>query len=168
MNKLSVFLSAILAVALVAGPSLATENVTTKTSDPAASTTYTENELLGMSVVNQNDEAIGKIKDVNVDTKSGKINFVIVEKGGILGLGGDEHALPLAALKIRSDEGKATLLVNEDKLAAAPEKAAGMSDEEFRGRIEEYYGVAPAWEKPTYESKGMIERREDSPAKSNY
>lgn len=101
-------------------------------------------DILGMSVVAENGEALGKIQDIKLDTSSGRINFVTIQKGGVMGIGGQEGiAVPLEAFQF-SDE-NAKLTVDKTKLDTAP-KQSGMSDQEFQRGLESHYGVSPAWQ----------------------
>jgi sporulation protein YlmC with PRC-barrel domain len=115
MTKLNVLTSAILAVALTAGPSLAAGTAATAMS-PAAGSTYTEKQLIGLNVVNKRGGEVGFIKAVNLDRGTGNINFIIVATSNKQG---DVHALPLDNLAINSGTGKATLLIPADKMAKA-------------------------------------------------
>jgi sporulation protein YlmC with PRC-barrel domain len=168
MNKLTVLLTAILTVLLLAGPSFAGQTASGEKSPEMAASSYTENQLVGLSVFDKKGEEIGKIKEVNLNSETGDINFVILAEGGVMGIGEKRHAVPLAALNINRDEGKATLLVAKDKLEGVPEKTADVTDEEFKGIIEEYYGVAPVWQEGEGESGKMMERKEEYREKSMY
>jgi len=171
MNRLTVLLTAILAVGLLTGPLFAAETETMDRSLEMAtsSSIFTEEQLLGLTVVNPAGDEIGEIKEVSMDSETGRINFVILARGGFFGIGAERHAVPLAALKIRSGEETATLLVSEDKLTTAPTKTAEMSDRDFRGLIHEHYGLAPAWEEHREGATGeMMEEKTDEYRGENY
>jgi sporulation protein YlmC with PRC-barrel domain len=137
MKKLIMLLMAVLAVALFTGPSLAGETM-------MESSAYTTEQLIGLNVDNLEGKHVGKIRDVNLNSETGEINFVILGKS-LLGIGEEKFAVPLEALKIQNDEGSVnvTLIVSEIRLLTAPSIAAGESDEEFRVRLQNYYCVAP-------------------------
>lgn len=124
---------------LLAAPIIATDET------EAESNAYTAEQLIGRNVDHLNGEHIGKIRDVNLNAETGEINYVILGKS-LLGIGGDTtSAVPLEALKIQKDEGNVTvtLIVSKIRLLSAPSIAAGESDEEFRGRLQNYYCEAP-------------------------
>jgi hypothetical protein len=97
-----------------------------------------------MQVVSQTGEKLGEIDSVKTDPQSGQIRFVTITKGGILGMGGEDIAVPLEAFRIDQQNQRATLTVNETMLDNAPQQA-NMSDDEFQRNLEQHYGVAPAW-----------------------
>ncbi len=100
--------------------------------------------LLGMDIVSQNGEDIGEIQDIKLDPKSGRINYVTIQKGGVLGIGEEEGiAVPLEAFNFTED--KAKLLVDQNKLDTAP-KQADMNDNDFRRDLDSHYGISPAWD----------------------
>lgn len=169
MSKLMILLSAILTVIVLAGPSYAGGTMKeAESSDVHASSAYSEDELLGLTVYNMGGDEVGTIRDVSVNSETGEINFVILKTSGIFGLGGEEHPVPLEALNIRTDVGNATLRVNEDKLEDAPSRTADVSDEEFRDTIHKYYGIAPAFEGESETEKMMKEEKKEHPEKSRY
>jgi hypothetical protein len=78
--------------------------------------------LIGMSVRNAADEAIGDINEV-VLSKDGKVAAVIVGVGGFLGMGEREVAIPFSSLKVATSEDGANVVtvdLSRDALAAAP------------------------------------------------
>jgi len=110
-----------------------------------------------------------------VNSKTGEINYVILDenvKGG--GTPAEKYAVPLAALKILPGQATAQLTVSEDKLETTPAKEVGMTDEEYKARIEEHYGVGPAWHEGTGEhgkmmmNNGMMKKEEGNTTKSGY
>src|SRR5690606_4605817 len=70
-----------------------------KKSDKAGATSMSADEMEGMKVVSQTGEEIGEIKSAKVDQQSGDIKFVTISKGGVLGMGGEDIAIPFEALR---------------------------------------------------------------------
>lgn len=102
--------------------------------------------LKGMSVVTEQGEEIGEIQDVTMDAASGKISFVTLSKGGILGMGGEKDiAVPLEALRFTPDADRATLIVSKNKLENVPQQA-DKSNAEFQRELQSHYGISPAWQ----------------------
>jgi len=110
----------------------------------AESNAYTAEQLIGLNVDNVEGRHIGIIRDVNLNSATGEISYVILGKS-LLGIGEDKFAVPLEALNIQDDEINvvATLIVSETKLLNAPDIEVGESNEEFRGRLQNYYCEAP-------------------------
>ena len=95
-------------------------------------------ELVGLTVYNPADEALGDVNDI-VWTDDGGVEAVILGVGGFLGIGEKAVAVAYSAIDFSSDENgnkKLVLSATEDELAAAPtfvtaaEKLAMMRAEE--------------------------------------
>lgn len=113
----------------------------------AGDESHSAKKLMGLSVVSQQDEKIGEIQDIMLDIQSGRITFVTLSKGGVLGIGGEEGiAVPLEALRFDPAAGQATLTVDKNKLENAP-KQADMSSQDFQRELQSHYGVSPAWQR---------------------
>lgn len=101
-------------------------------------------QILGMSVVSRDGENIGEIQDIKLDTRTGRVNYVTVQKGGVMGIGGEEGIpVPLEAFQFTEENAKLT--VDKTKLDNAP-KQSGMSDQEFQRGLQSHYGISPAWQ----------------------
>lgn len=105
----------------------------------------TAEKLKGMDVVSQEGEDIGKINKINIDQQSGEVKFVTISKGGILGIGAEEIAVPLSAFDFRDE--KAKLKVDHSKLDNVPQQTAGTTDSDYLRNLETHYGVDQAKEK---------------------
>ncbi len=150
MKRFVVLLTAILAVVLWAGFSIAADTGTAgNPTTMSTSNSPSKEKLIGMTVADKQGKVIGDIKDVNVNSQTGKINFVILAKGGFMGIGADKYAVPLQVLKINTNEKKATLQVAEDMLEPVPSRTAGMSDQDYERQILNHYGLAPSWNQPS-------------------
>jgi len=101
--------------------------------------------LMGMTVINMDGTKIGKIEKVNTDPATGQVNYVTLSKGGVLGMGKDIIAAPLAAFNFDMKGQQAQLTVDQSKLDNVPQRA-GMDDKSYEQKLESHYGVAPAWE----------------------
>jgi sporulation protein YlmC with PRC-barrel domain len=72
--------------------------------------------VVGLAVVNNADESIGKISEVLLD-KNGKVAGVVVDVGGFLGIGTHPVKLSWNQVKVISKDGSAQAVVNMDKAA---------------------------------------------------
>jgi sporulation protein YlmC with PRC-barrel domain len=80
-------------------------------------------DLLNKSVRNANNDSIGDINDIRIDS-DGKIAAVIVGAGGFLGMGEKNVALPFEELSFQHDsDGNLVVMskVTKESLQAAPE-----------------------------------------------
>jgi sporulation protein YlmC with PRC-barrel domain len=69
--------------------------------------------LTGMEVRNKQNEKIGKISDIVIDLKNGRVAYAVLSAGGTLGAGGKNVAVPIQALTV--EKGKKDLLLDMDK-----------------------------------------------------
>ena len=77
-------------------------------------------ELIGMSVRNPQDEELGTIKDIVIDFEQGRVAYVVLATGGLLGLGEKLVAVPINILRGQGDEADyLTLNASKAKLDAA-------------------------------------------------
>ena len=88
-----------------------------------ASDDWLASNLIGQSVYNAQDEAIGDINDLVTD-QSGKIVAVLIGSGGFLGLGEKDVAVRFEDLKLARDENDTVKIIadlNKETLASAPD-----------------------------------------------
>lgn len=137
MKKLIILLFAVLAVVVFSGLSLADETRVEKSA-------YTAEQLIGQNINSQEGKHVDIIRDVNQNSVTGEINYVILGKS-LLGIGKDKFSVPLEALKISNDEGitKVALVVSEDKLISAPNFESAGSGEEFKDILLDHYCTTP-------------------------
>jgi len=104
--------------------------------------------LIGIKVVNQQNEHLGKIEELMVSLNDGKIVYAVMSFGGILNFGDKFFALPWRALSVDIDNKQIILHVDKESLKNAPgfDKSnwPDMSDEKFTTEINLYYSYKPA------------------------
>lgn len=74
----------------------------------------TTSSIIGDAIFNGTGEALGKIRDIMIDITEGKIEYVIIEFGGFLGVNQKYFAVPWQALSIAKEHQQAFIL-NETK-----------------------------------------------------
>jgi sporulation protein YlmC with PRC-barrel domain len=87
------------------------------------SSDFLASSLIGQSVYNSQDEAIGSISDLVTD-ESGKVVAVLIGSGGFLGMGEKDVAVRFEDLRLaREDDSNLKVIANIDKdtLASAPD-----------------------------------------------
>ena len=97
---------AMLGTAALAAPAIA-ENVAQtieKVDVLKLSTGYRTSKIIGSSVVNDDNETIGKIDDLIVSPDDNKSAYVIISVGGWLGMGTHLVALPYSSLQVGSSK----------------------------------------------------------------
>ncbi len=63
----------------------------------------TASSIIGDKVRNGKDEHLGEIKDIMLDIQTGKIDYLVVEFGGFLGIGVKYFAIPFRLIRVDAD-----------------------------------------------------------------
>lgn len=106
--------------------------------------------IIGEAVVNRDDDNLGKISELVIDAKEGRVAYAVLASGGFLGMGHRLFAMPWSAFEFASTEHKLILDVDNEKLKAAPgfdkdAKWPDFADQSWGNTIHEYYGYTPYW-----------------------
>ena len=80
----------------------------------------TASTIIGEKVTDSKGERIGEVKDVMLDITVGKVQYVVVERGGFLGLGEKFFAIPFAALRVDTTEHAFVLDQDKEVIKNAP------------------------------------------------
>jgi sporulation protein YlmC with PRC-barrel domain len=108
---------------------------------PNAAQYLTASSVIGDNVENSNGENLGKIKDVMLDIKYGKIEYVVLEFGGFMGFGEKLFAIPFNALKLNAK--KQVFIVDWDKKIL--ENAPGFNQNHWPETNKHYEEVNGYW-----------------------
>ncbi|MBD8882339.1 PRC-barrel domain-containing protein [Rhodanobacter sp. 7MK24] len=99
--------------------------------------------LTGDKVKNLNNEALGELKDIMIDTQSGEVSYGVLSYGGVLGIGDKLFAVPWDALTVDGENKCLILNVNKDRLESAPgfdkDHWPDFADPGFEDRVRQYY-----------------------------
>jgi sporulation protein YlmC with PRC-barrel domain len=102
--------------------------------------------ITGDDVCNLQDEKLGAIQDIMLDTQNGKIRYVVLSSGGFLGMGDRLFAIPWSALQLDSEHKRFILDVDVDRLKKAPgfdkDNWPNWSDPTWSAGVEAYYRAA--------------------------
>ncbi len=99
----------------------------------------------GTEVFNNKGEKLGKVENLMVDKKNGRVEYAVMSFGGILGLGEDHYPLPWDALDYDTERGGYRVDIDKDKLKDAPSYKSGSEatfTRQYGERVYSYYGVA--------------------------
>ena len=107
--------------------------------------------LIGESVINCQNEDIGKIHELVIDAKNGRMAYAVLSFGGFLGMGNKLFAMPWRAFAFSATENKLVLDVDKEKLKAAPgfdqdAKWPNFADRTWGATISNYYGYPNYWD----------------------
>lgn len=130
------------------------EAQTARTMTGGAGQIVRSKDLTGLKVYNTNEESLGKIEDLAIDTRAGTIRYAVLSFGGVLGMGDKYFAVPWQKLSIVSKgetrsgtpkEDHCVLDVPKDTLKNAPgfdkNRWPNFADSTWRQTIDQYYGT---------------------------
>jgi sporulation protein YlmC with PRC-barrel domain len=108
------------------------------------------NTLIGNEVYNLEEDHLGEIKEIMLDTADGAVAYAVLSYGGVLGMGDKLFAVPWNALKLDTVQKRFVLDVDKDRLKDAPgfDKNAwpSMADRQWGSAVHDYYGTRPYWD----------------------
>ena len=101
---------------------------------------------MGASIENAKGEKVGSIDDLVIDLQSGKLQYVAVAVGGVLGVGEKLFAVPFEEFKTTHDTSNNIMFVldiSKDRLENAPgfdkSHLPDFASPEWRNQIDTYY-----------------------------
>jgi sporulation protein YlmC with PRC-barrel domain len=80
----------------------------------------TASSLVGDKVVNPSHEHLGEIKEIMLDLEGGKIDYIVIEFGGFLGLGIKYFAIPFRLLTLDASNKRFIFNQSREVLQNAP------------------------------------------------
>lgn len=108
--------------------------------------------LIGDHVRNKQDEEVGDIKEIMLDTRTGEVSYAVLSFGGFLGMGDKLFAVPWDALTLDTEHKGFLLDVDKARLKDAPgfdkSKWPDMSDPTWVKRVRSYYGSGASSDRP--------------------
>src|SRR5271170_6126103 len=97
--------------------------------------------IIGDKVHNNKEEHLGEIKDIMIDITTGKIDYLVIEFGGFLGIGIKYFAIPFGLLRV--DAAKKVFVFSEKKEML--EKAPGFDMEHWPDTNIHFENVHSYW-----------------------
>ncbi|MEO6926669.1 MAG: PRC-barrel domain-containing protein [Rhodanobacter sp.] len=76
--------------------------------------------LSGDAIKNPQGESLGDLKDIMIDTTSGKVAYAVLSFGGVLGMGNKLFAVPWGALTVDGENKCLVLNASKERLKDAP------------------------------------------------
>ncbi|MCA3776480.1 MAG: PRC-barrel domain-containing protein [Burkholderia sp.] len=105
--------------------------------------------LVGDRVLTMDGDDIGKVADIMLDVRSGRIAYAVVGSGGVRGLGDKLLAVPWNMLVLDVERKCFVLPVATEHVRDAPgfdrDRWPAMADPDWAGALHAYYGTAPYW-----------------------
>ncbi len=106
-------------------------------------------QVIGVDVKNTQQEDLGEITELMLEKVSGKVAYVVLAFGGILGMGEKYFAVPWNAISYDKNEECFILNKSTAELKNAPgfdkDHWPNMADRQWGESINKYYGSKPYW-----------------------
>ena len=99
--------------------------------------------LTGNKVVNKQQEDLGKIEDLMINTTEGSVDYAVLSFGGVMGFGDKLFAIPMSRIKIDTNKHCCVLNIDKERLENAPgfdkDNWPNTADPAWQTSISEYY-----------------------------
>lgn len=97
----------------------------------------------GTRVYNKQGERLGSIRNFMVNKTSGRVEYAVMEFGGVLGIGSEYYPLPWDLLTYDEQVGGYAVDIDKDKLEGAPRyrDRDPQWDELYGQQVYGYYGM---------------------------
>lgn len=100
-------------------------------------------EVIGVDVINNANENLGKIYELVLNKQSGQVVYAVLESGSFLGLGGKFFAIPWKSFRYDVENDSFIFNCSKEKLKAAPgfdkDNWPTFSDAGWNNSINDYY-----------------------------
>ncbi len=100
-------------------------------------------------VVSSDGEDVGKISDIMLDVRSGRIAYAVLSEGGFLGIGTTLHAIPWNALALDTDAKCFRVSIAAQQIKDDPgfdkDHWPSMADTTWGTELHRYYNREPYW-----------------------
>jgi sporulation protein YlmC with PRC-barrel domain len=105
--------------------------------------------LNGNKVVSSDGQRVGKITDIMLDVRSGRIAYAVLSTGGFLGIGDTLHAIPWSALTLDTIDKCFVVDISAQRIKDEPgfdkDHWPSMADAKWGTTVHEYYKREPYW-----------------------
>ena len=109
-------------------------------------TLWLANEAIGVNVIGADGDDLGNVQDIVLDRDEGRVAYLIVSYGGILGVGDKRFAVPWQAFGQTADR-ELSLAIDRERLADAPGFERGTlpnkADPLFHEEVHSFYNARP-------------------------
>lgn len=103
------------------------------------------NTLIGNDVYSQDEENVGDIKEIMLNTETGDVCYAVLSYGGFLGVGTKLFAVPWEVLTLDTENKRFVLNVDSSALEDAPgfdkDDWPDMADEIWAEKVHTFYGA---------------------------
>jgi sporulation protein YlmC with PRC-barrel domain len=136
----------------------------------SSSTDIRFSKLKGTEIKSQSGDSLGKVEDALLNPRTGTIQFIILDRGGVLGVGDKHLPVPWKAVSVQSEK-ELTLNMDKQKLDTAPtvkKDYSELNDPQYTASVYEFYGIqhhamGGAMEAPGGAAGGSSESNPENP-----
>jgi sporulation protein YlmC with PRC-barrel domain len=101
------------------------------------------------TVITSDGEDVGKIKDIMLDVRSGRVAYAVLSSGGFLGMGDTLRAIPWSALTLDTDQKVFRVDITAERIKSEPgfdkDHWPSMADVSWGTSMHQYYNRQPYW-----------------------
>jgi hypothetical protein len=105
--------------------------------------------LGGTQLISSDGAEVGKISNIMLDVRSGRIAYAVLSEGGFLGMGTNLHAIPWNALTLDTDGECFHVSIAAQRIKDDPgfdkDHWPSMADASWGTTVHRYYNLAPYW-----------------------
>src|ERR1700730_17714275 len=117
--------------------------------------------LDGNKVMSSDGEHVGKISEIMLDVRGGRIAYAVLSEGGFLGMGTNLHAIPWSALTLDTNAKCFVVGIAEQRLKDDPgfdnDNGPTMANQKWEAATYSYYNRRPYWSA----TQGVVESDPD-------
>ncbi len=110
--------------------------------------------LVGDDVCNRDGVRLGELKEIMLDTRSGRVAYAVLSSGSYLSTDSKLFAVPWRALRLDTVNKCYVLDVAKEQLENAPgfdpDRWPDMADPAWAQQIHSYYGAEPYYDRPLH------------------
>jgi sporulation protein YlmC with PRC-barrel domain len=119
--------------------------------------------LDGDKVLSSEGDDLGKVKDIMLDVRSGRIAYAVLSSGGFLGIGDKLLAIPWHALTLDTEHKCLRVEMSSERIKNAPgfdkDHWPSMADQTWATSIHQFYGREPYWNPAMDRDEDLVELR---------
>jgi len=108
--------------------------------------------LVGDAVCDHDGNSLGQLKEIMLDTRTGRVAYAVLSSGTHLSVGYRLFAVPWRALRLDTVNKRFVLDVEKQRLDSAPgfdpDRWPDMADQTWANQIHSYYGTQPYYDRP--------------------
>ncbi|MEM1269703.1 MAG: PRC-barrel domain-containing protein [Bacteroidota bacterium] len=105
-------------------------------------------------VFNNSGERLGEIKDLVIDTESGRVLYSVLSFGGLFGFGDKLFAIPLQAMHLDTENERFVFNIDKSRLENAPgfdkDNWPLTPDNEWIDSVYSYYSIPSVYSEAVY------------------